>query len=373
MHTVTELPLASPGATTLPLMAVRPDQLPAFLESRTAPERAWLESQRFAAAAQELVVLPGPDGLAGAVLGLGRDTTPAAYGALATRLPADTAWHLEGAHEVETATLGFCLGGYYFAAFRPAKRALARLAAPPGADDALATARACFLVRDLINTPANLLGPAELADAAAGARAPFRRGQPADRGAGARLRLSRHRRGRARVGAAARGGRLHLARQRGATMTSPLVSLCGKGVVFDTGGYDLKPSAGMLRMKKDMGGAATVLGMARVLMQARPADPARRCAWAAWKTASPARDAALGRDRAPARGCRVEVGNTDAEGRLVLADLLAEACEERPDLLLDCATLTGAARVALGPDLPALSLPTMTIRCPTGACRPRTG
>jgi leucyl aminopeptidase len=135
--------------------------------------------------------------------------------------------------------------------------------------------------------------------------------------------------------------------------TAPLVSLCGKGVCFDTGGYDLKPSAGMLRMKKDMGGAATVLGLARIIMQADL--PVRLVVRIGCVENSVSGSAMRPSDVLRTRsGLTVEVGNTDAEGRLVLCDLLHEACEEDPALLIDCATLTGAARVALGPDLPAL-------------------
>ena len=129
--------------------------------------------------------------------------------------------------------------------------------------------------------------------------------------------------------------------------------LCGKGVCFDTGGYDLKPSAGMLRMKKDMGGAATVLGIARTLMEADlPMRLAVRIGCVENSVSGSAmRPLDVLRTR---RGHTVEIGNTDAEGRLVLCDLLAEASDEKPAILLDCATLTGAARVALGPDLPAM-------------------
>jgi leucyl aminopeptidase len=138
-----------------------------------------------------------------------------------------------------------------------------------------------------------------------------------------------------------------------ATDASPLLSLCGKGVCFDTGGYDLKPSAGMLRMKKDMGGAATVLGLARVIMQSDlPIRLAVRVGCVENSVSGTAmRPSDVIRTRS---GLTVEVGNTDAEGRLVLCDLLHEASAENPSLLVDCATLTGAARVALGPDLPAL-------------------
>jgi leucyl aminopeptidase len=134
---------------------------------------------------------------------------------------------------------------------------------------------------------------------------------------------------------------------------APLISLCGKGVCFDTGGYDIKPSAGMLRMKKDMGGAAVVLGLARMIMEAQlPVRLAVRIGCVENSISGSAmRPLDVIRTR---RGLSVEIGNTDAEGRLVLCDLLAEASDERPALLLDCATLTGAARVALGPDMPAL-------------------
>ena len=134
---------------------------------------------------------------------------------------------------------------------------------------------------------------------------------------------------------------------------APLISLCGKGVCFDTGGYDIKPSSGMLRMKKDMGGAATVLGLARMIMEADlPVRLAVRVGCVENSISGTAmRPLDVIRTR---KGLTVEVGNTDAEGRLVLCDLLAEACDESPMLLIDCATLTGAARVALGPDLPAM-------------------
>jgi leucyl aminopeptidase len=138
-----------------------------------------------------------------------------------------------------------------------------------------------------------------------------------------------------------------------ANPASPLLSLCGKGVCFDTGGYDLKPSAGMLRMKKDMGGAATVLGLARMIMEADlPIRLTVRIGCVENSVSGKAmRPSDVLRTRS---GLSVEIGNTDAEGRLVLCDLLDDASHETPSLLVDCATLTGAARVALGPDLPAL-------------------
>jgi leucyl aminopeptidase len=137
---------------------------------------------------------------------------------------------------------------------------------------------------------------------------------------------------------------------------APLVALCGKGVCFDTGGLDLKPSSAMLRMKKDMGGAALVLGIAEMVMRA--GLPVRLMVLVGAVENAVAGNAFRPMDVLRTRaGLTVEVGNTDAEGRLVLADLLTYAAEREPALLIDCATLTGAARVALGPDLPALFSP----------------
>jgi leucyl aminopeptidase len=208
------------------------------------------------------------------------------------------------------------------------------------------------MVRDLINTPANILGPVELAEFSLALA--DRYGAVSQLFADAALEEAYPT--IAAVGAgSARPPRVVIFHWRGsqAHANSPLLSLCGKGVCFDTGGYDLKPSAGMLRMKKDMGGAATVLGLARAIMQQDlPIRLAVRIGCVENSVSGTAmRPSDIIRTRS---GLTVEIGNTDAEGRLVLCDLLHEASEEQPALLVDCATLTGAARVALGPDLPAL-------------------
>ena len=208
------------------------------------------------------------------------------------------------------------------------------------------------MVRDLINTPANLLGPAELASAA------MRLGNDHDAAAESfeGEALLREYPTIAAVGAgSARAPRVVVFRWSGsgAGDDAPLVSLCGKGVCFDTGGYDLKPSAAMLRMKKDMGGGAILLGVARLIMRADL--PVRLVVRVGCVENSVSGMAMRPSDvLTTRRGLTVEVGNTDAEGRLVLCDLLAEASDEKPAILIDAATLTGAARVALGPDLPAL-------------------
>ncbi len=357
-------PASPEAAASFPLTALRPATLPAFLSSH--PQADFLRRTGFAARPGELALgpaaAPSGNGLF-AVLGLGDDFSPFAYGGLATGLPEATTWHLEAGQpeqaqpgqesDHETATLGFVLGAYHYEEFMKSRRAPARLVLPePAPAAALAAAEATFLARDLINTPANLLGPAELADAARrlaaafGASATFTEGAP----------LAARYPAIAAVGAGSARPPVvvHIAWSGSEAMANaPLLALCGKGVCFDTGGLDLKPSAGMLRMKKDMGGAAVALGLARMVMAADlPVRLSVRLGCVENSVSGTAmRPLDIIRTR---HGLSVEVGNTDAEGRLVLCDLLAEAAAENPTLLLDFATLTGAARAALGPDLPAL-------------------
>jgi leucyl aminopeptidase len=331
---------------------VRPIGLAALFAALPAAQAGYLRAAGFSAKADELVLLPAADGVAGAVLGLGTARSPHGFGSLAMRLP-EGVWSLiPGDYDMQQAVLGFCLGAYRYTEFKAAKRAPATLLLPAGSARALSEARAAWMVRDLINAPANLLGPAELADAtialAKANGAAFTRTEGAALDA-AYPTIAAVGNGSMRKPVVAsftwQGSKAHAG--------SPLVSLCGKGVCFDTGGYDLKPAAGMLRMKKDMGGAATILGIARILMEADlPVRLAVRIGCVENSVSGHAmRPGDIIRTR---RGLSVEVGNTDAEGRLVLCDLLAEASDEAPDLLVNCATLTGAARVAVGPDLPAM-------------------
>ncbi len=250
------------------------------------------------------------------------------------------------------AALGYAMGAYRYREFKAPDREPAALLRPDGCEAAFAEADAIAFARDLINAPANLLGPAELAEAALALAARFdtvatrltgpdlAKAYPTIDAVGAGSQRPPH-----TVAFHWRGSR--------APREATFVSICGKGVCFDTGGYDLKPSAGMLRMKKDMAGAAVALGIAQVVMSADlPIKLAVRIGCVENSVSGSAmRPLDVIRTR---RGLSVEVGNTDAEGRLVLCDLLAEASDERPDWLLDFATLTGAARVALGPDVPAL-------------------
>jgi leucyl aminopeptidase len=345
--------LVDKADATRPLHAVRPSGLAGFLETLPAAQARYLRQLDFAAASQELLFLPGDDGVVGAVLGLGDDTSPSAFGNLAFRLPEGTPWRLlPGDYDPAVATLGFCLGAYRYGALKPAKRNAARLLAPDDQQRSRSAAAATWMVRDLVNTPANLLGPVELADFSAslgkryGAASEIIAGGVLDAAYPTVAAVGR---------GSARPARVTIFRWAGSTAhaNAPLISLCGKGVCFDTGGYDIKPSSGMLRMKKDMGGAATVLGLARMIMDADlPVRLVVRIGCVENSISGTAmRPSDVIRTR---KGLTVEVGNTDAEGRLVLCDLLADACDELPSLLIDCATLTGAARVALGPDLPAM-------------------
>jgi leucyl aminopeptidase len=341
------------GDNARPLYPVRPADLAALLDRLPPPQSAYLRDLGVTAKSGEVLFLPGPDGVAGAVCGLGDNRSPFAFGHLARLLPEGTTWRLEpGDYDAGAATLGFCLGAYRYTQFKPADRAPARLVVSPDQAPALAQASAICMARDLINTPANMLGPVELADAAIdlgrrfGAETTLIAGDALDRDYPTV----------AAVGAgSARPPRVAILHWRGSAAhdDAALVSLCGKGVCFDTGGLDLKPSSGMLHMKKDMGGAANILALAQLIMQADL--PVRLAVRIGCVENSVSGTAMRPRDIIRTRsGLTVEVGNTDAEGRLVLCDLLFDAAAEQPSVLIDCATLTGAARVALGPELPAL-------------------
>ena len=341
---------AADTSGTLPLHVATPAGLGALLATLPAPAAAFLAGAGFRAQAQEVMLLPGEAGLAGAVLGLGEAEVNAfSFGALPFALPAGTTWRLEAAAELHAhAVLGWCLGAYRYRRFKPPAREPALLVPPPGCEAAIAAARATWRVRDLINAPANLLGPAELAAAVLELGAEH----------GATCRVIEGEELRQGFPALATVGQGSPRAPRVAMLEwgpadAPLVAICGKGVCFDTGGLDLKPSAAMLRMKKDMGGAALALGLAELLMQSTTPLRVLRMVGAVENSISG--ESFRPMDVIATRaGLSVEIGNTDAEGRLVLADLLSFVAEHSPALVLDFATLTGAARVALGPDLPAL-------------------
>lgn len=339
---------ASADMPSLPVWGVTPESL----NGSDVPEaaRAFARAAGFSGEAGKLLAVPdGQGAVAGFLFGVPATGDGFAAGALPGLLPAGQVVHLEGAFPAQSA-LAFGLGTYRFDRYKGKKVGrLARL--KPGAgDDAPALSRtlaAVTLVRDLVNTPSNDMGPAEL-EAAARALADAH---------GAQMRVVE--------GAALLAENFPLIHAVGRASpraprlidltwgdpAHPKVTLVGKGVCFDTGGLDIKPSSGMLLMKKDMGGAAHALGLASMVM-ARGLKLRLRVLIAAVENAI-AGDAFRPGDILPSRkGISVEIGNTDAEGRLVLADALALADEEAPELLVDFATLTGAARVALGPHLP---------------------
>ena len=338
-----------------PITPLTPAALKAWLASRPARERHWVEGCGFRAEAGRHLLVPDASGRPARVL-LGADLAADAHWALAglpDALPAGR-YRLEASPDAERATrlaLGWALGAYRFTRYKAAKRAPAELAWPVNADRGEVTrlARAVTLARNLVNTPAEDMGPAELADAVQGVA-----GEAAAECrvlTGDALLEEGYRTVHAVGRAASRAP--CLADLRWGDPKAPKVTLVGKGVCFDTGGLDLKPAAGMLQMKKDMGGAAIVLGLAQALIAARA--PIRLRVLIPAVENAVAGNALRPRDVIRTKsGKAVEIGNTDAEGRLILCDALWEADREKPALLVDCATLTGAARVALGPEVQAL-------------------
>ena len=292
-------------------------------------------------------------GLASVVFGLdsgdSRDRDPMLPGKLAGALPAGTYRFANAPEDASLAALAFLLGLYRFSRYREAKKAQPRLVAPQGVDGARLEriAGAIAFGRDLVNTPANDLGPDALE----------REALQLAQSLGANVEITRgddllannlpliHAVGRA---SAQQPRLVDFVWGRG---DAPKVTLIGKGVTFDTGGLDIKPASAMEIMKKDMGGAAAALSLARMIMEAK-LDVRLRTLVPIVENSISANAFRPGDVIKSRSGLTVEIGNTDAEGRLILADALSLADGEAPALLLDFATLTGAARVALGPDLP---------------------
>jgi leucyl aminopeptidase len=349
------LPFVDRSSSSLPIQIVGQSSWRKWLKEQSAPRRGWLESTGVTGKAGDLAVLPGRDGkAAGAVLVLSAKPTLWDFGALATRLPAGT-WRLASDTAPVSPTdaaVAIGLGTWRFERYRTTKgKAGAKIVWPQGVDKARATAmiEAISMARDLITTPSSDMGPAELAGAA----------QDLAKAHKARIKVivgddllkqnypMVHAVGRA----SSRAPRL--IDLSWGKESDPKVTLVGKGVCFDTGGLDLKPSTGMLMMKKDMGGAATVMAVAAMVMSAKLPVRLRLLVPAVENSVSG--NAFRPMDVVPTRkGITVEIGNTDAEGRLILCDALHEGASEKPTMMVDCATLTGAARVALGTDLPAL-------------------
>jgi leucyl aminopeptidase len=337
----------------VPIAVLRKDGLAAWREQAPRHEREWVKRIGFAADPDKTALVPGPDGSLARVLVGGADEPMWTLAGLSESLP-DGDYRLDSIPDGTDASrvaLGWALGTYAFTRYHGKKPGGARLAWPEAADRGLVDrlAEAVFLARDLITTPASDLGPEELAAAAERVAASV----------GAKYRVvvgdellrenypTIHAVGRASTRAP------RLVDIVWGDETAPKVTLVGKGVCFDSGGLDLKPASGMLNMKKDMAGAAIVLALGQAIAKAGLKVRLRVLMPCVENAVSG--NAMRPRDIVRTRkGLTVEIGNTDAEGRLILCDALAEAARESPAMIVDIATLTGAARVALGPELPAL-------------------
>ncbi|MGY6706352.1 leucyl aminopeptidase family protein [Roseinatronobacter sp.] len=349
------LRFAAPNGRTIPLHLVSKDELPSWLDMQPRRMRAWLEATGFTANSGTLALVPDPDGaLVAAAIGLGSDMdrqrSRFCLGGARPKLPAVT-FHLEHASpaaSMDEEMLGWLLAGYRYDRFRSAaQRPLADMVAPAAIDVAKlqAIANGEALTRDLITTPASHMGPEELEAAFVGLANSF--GADVSVIYGDDLLYQNFPLVHAVGRASDRSPRLLDMRWGD---TGPQLTLVGKGVCFDTGGLNLKPGASMGLMKKDMGGAATVMGLAQMIMQQN--WPVRlRVIIPAVENAVSGNAMRPGDILQSRKGLSVEVNNTDAEGRLVLADALALADEDAPDMIVCMATLTGAARVALGPEI----------------------
>ncbi|MFC4307689.1 leucyl aminopeptidase family protein [Steroidobacter flavus] len=345
---------------SIPLHLLHEDEFEQWRAAQDEPVRNWAATHSFKAERNKVLLLPGPQGRPVAVIaGLGKHNPREEISywigaALADRLP-DGQYHLASALPARAATqfaAGWGHGQYRFERYkRGGPQRSVQLQLPEGADasEVERLKSATSLARDLVNTPANDMSPEALAQVAIDVA----------RRHGARHRViigddllkerlpAVHAVGRAAAVAP------RLVDIEWGDASKPKVTLVGKGVCFDTGGLDIKPGASMLLMKKDMGGAAVALALAQTIMDAKL--PVRLRVILPMVENSISGNAFRPGDVLGTRkGLTVEVGNTDAEGRLILCDALALADEEQPDLLIDTATLTGAARVALGPELPAL-------------------
>jgi leucyl aminopeptidase len=347
------LTFAKASDAAIPVHVLPSDEVEAWLTDQPERIQAWVSAHGFSGALGKSLIIPGEDGAPCAVLaGYG---TPAARRRGRFHLAAIAAGLPEGAYSVhglppedaEHEALGWLLAGYAFGKYRAREGAKARLVAPEGVDanrlEIIAAGEA--LTRDLINTPANDMGPEALELAARDLAEPH--GAQVSVIAGDELLKQNFPMVHAVGRASEQAPRLIDINWGG---TGPSLVLVGKGVCFDTGGLNLKPGASMGLMKKDMGGAATVLGLAHMIM-GLGLNLRLRVLVPAVENSVSANSFRPGDILHSRKGLTVEINNTDAEGRLVLADALALGAEGNPDLMLSMATLTGAARVAVGPDL----------------------
>ncbi len=346
--------LSNRSAEAHPIEPLVNEQLSAWLERQSERVGRWVRETGFQAKAGSVCLVPGEEGgLERVLVGVKSPDDPFAFGGLARGLPAgdyyvDASWPVES---LTVAALGWGLGAYEYTRYRDSTATLARLCVGEGVDVESINHQleAIYCVRDLINTPAQDMMPPHLASAVEELGQRF--GAHVEIVEGDALLAENlpviHAVGRASDHAP------RLADLRWGDESHPRVTLVGKGVCFDSGGLDLKTAAGMRLMKKDMGGAAHAIGLARMVM-AHALSVRLRLLIPAVENAVAGNAYHPGDILRSRKGISVEIDNTDAEGRLVMCDALALGGEEAPELMFDFSTLTGAARVALGPDLPAL-------------------
>lgn len=350
---MTSLPfLTDKDAPAVPIHAIRTSEWSQWIERHSETLRRLAAAHDFQAQNARILLVPATDGAIERVLfGVGDKANVNVMGALAQHLPAGDYRIAFGPREFAPTQVAIAwgLGAYAFDRYKKRKRPAPNLAPQDGANmaEAARIVSATWLVRDLVNTPTNDMGPDALhAAAEAVAQA---HGAEFEAIVGDALIEQNYPLIHAVGRAAAQAPRLlHLS---WGDVNAPRLALVGKGVTFDTGGLDIKPSAGMRMMKKDMGGAAHALALAQIVMEAKL--NVRLDLFLPVVENAISADAFRPGDVIKSRkGLTVEIDNTDAEGRLILADALARASEDKPALLLDFATLTGAARTALGPDIP---------------------
>ena len=343
------------SSSATPIYGVTAKTLAACLERFGAAAATYAMACGFKGERGHMLLLPGTDGtVVGVLFGVEAEDAkhhdPYLAGKMATMLPAGTYRFADGFADPRLSAIGFERGLYRYTRFRKASAPQPRLEhLAEDADEIALVAGAIAIGRDLINCPTNALGPDALEAAVRETAEAHGAVCTAIRGDDLLVRnlAMIHAVGRAATEAP------RLVEFSWGDAAAPKVTLVGKGVCFDTGGLDIKPASAMLLMKKDMGGAATALSLAAMIMGASVRVRLR-------VLVPIVENAIAGNAFRPGdvlqshKGLTVEVGNTDAEGRLILADALSLADEEEPELMVDFATLTGAARVALGPDLPAV-------------------
>ncbi|MDJ0613283.1 MAG: leucyl aminopeptidase family protein [Rhizobiaceae bacterium] len=343
-------PFLKSSSKAIAIDAVSSSDLASKIKELTTSQRKWANASGFEGKEGQILLLPAESGAIGKVLfGHSKSSNPLQTGKLASSLPKGAYKLSEGFEDLHLASVGWGLGGYSFGKYRNSDSTTAQLVLPSSVDGSAVKrdVDASNLARDLINTPANDMGPDQL-------EAEIRKIGKVNKASisvikGEALLKKNfpmiHAVGRASADAP------RLIDLKWGNAKHPKVTLVGKGVIFDSGGLNIKPGNSMALMKKDMGGAANTIALAKMIMEAKLPVRLRLLVPAVENAISG--NAFRPGDILPSRkGITVEIGNTDAEGRLILGDALALGDEETPDLMIDMATLTGAARVALGPDLP---------------------